>query len=512
MDELPLPWGADLAASARQAVDAGDPYAALAVYEAAIERGACDVTTRANFGVLLWRLFQFGKGGEVFAQVVDDPQADAATLRRVAHCFFEIGRFGDAARVMRVAVGRLSQPDAVTTNTLAWTLERDHQTNEARQWAEAALAIDPTYGPSVRLLAHLDRREGAMDHAARRLRDHLAKHSSETDWSLRYELASVCDRLGEYDAAWRSLCAAKSQLAPRAAKHMRESHFIRQRQWELVQSITPADLRRWRKCGEVLAPRRRITFLTGFPRSGTTLLEQMIASRPAAIDTDESGILPSQFIDPMIWRADDAMSAIIELRSFDAEQLSAGRDTFYQLTESYLGQTIGTRLLVEKNPLLTADLALALRLFPEALLLVALRDPRDVVLSYLFTMVPLNWSSAPAVGVVEACQFYADCMRHWLWWRTRLEWPWHELHYERMLDDPEGATRRVAEFLGIDWDESMLDERSRAERRAVRTPTYDDVTKPLYHRAVGRWRNYEQYLAPGLAVLEPFAKALGYEW
>jgi hypothetical protein len=328
---------------------------------------------------------------------------------------------------------------------------------------------------------------------------------------LQYELAAALDRLGQYDAAWNALCQAKEQLAPKAAGHLRASQFTRRRRrWELAQSVTAADQRRWRQAGESLAPSKRIALLTGFPRSGTTLLEQIIASHPDAIDTDESGILMSQFIEPLIWNAHDATSAIIELRSFDTSQLAAGRDAFFELTENYLDQPIGERLLIEKNPLLTADLALPLRLFPEASLLIALRDPRDVVLSYLFTLIPLNWSSAPAIDVVEACRFYADTMRHWLWWRERLDWPWCELQYEKMIADPTSETKRVAEFLGLSWHESMLDESRRSERKAVRTPTYDDVTKPLYTRALGRWKRYQQHLEPGLSILQPFVKAFGY--
>jgi Tfp pilus assembly protein PilF len=496
--------------AAGQAVAAGDPYRAVELYDDAIRRGACDPITLGNYGILLWRLFQFQKGEQAFARVVDDARADTATLRRLAHCFFEVGRFDQAAQVMRVALARMTRPDAATTNTLAWTLERDNQTLEARHYAQQAHALDASYGPAVRLLAHLDRRAGDMQQAARRLSDHLRRYQSESDWALRYELAAVFDRLGQYDAAWEALSQAKSQLAPQVANHLRASYFIRQRQWELTTSVTTADLRRWRQDLNILTPHKRIAFLTGFPRSGTTLLEQIIASHEDTIDTDESGILVSQFIEPLIWRADDALGAIIELRSFDPPQLAAGRETFYELTESYLDEEIGTRLLIEKNPLLTADLPLALRLFPEARLLVALRDPRDVVLSYLFTLVPLNWSSAPAIDVVEACRFYSETMRHWLGWRERLDWPWHELQYEKMIADPAGETKRVAEFLGLPWDAAMLDERRRSERKAVRTPTYDDVTKPLYTRALGRWKRYQHYLEPGLPILQPFVKAFGY--
>jgi tetratricopeptide (TPR) repeat protein len=491
-------------------IEAGDPYADLSRYESAIRQGAADPATLGNFGVLAWRLYQFRQGDEVFQRLLQDERADSATLRRVAQCYFQIGRFAQAAQVMRTTVARIAEADAPTLNTLAWTLERDHQTEEARHYAEAALARDKTYGPAVRLLAHLDRRAGELERAERRLTEHLDRFSGDFDWGLRYELAAVRDRLGRYESAWAALSEAKSQLAAQSTDHLRDSYFIRRRQWELVQSVTVADLRRWRQAGQSLAPSKRIAFLTGFPRSGTTLLEQMIASNADAIDTDESGILPSQFIEPLIWKADDAISAIIELRSFTAAQLIAGRHTFYEFTENYLDEAVGDRLLIEKNPLLTPDLPLALRLFPEARLVIALRDPRDVVLSYLFTMVPLNWSSAPAISVLEACQFYADSMRHWLWWRERLEWPWREVRYEQVIAHPVDETKRVAEFLGLSWDASMVDERHRSERKAVRTPTYDDVTKPLYTRAMGRWRHYERQLTPGLRLLEPLLDALGY--
>jgi hypothetical protein len=324
-------------------------------------------------------------------------------------------------------------------------------------------------------------------------------------------LAAVLDRQGRYDEAWSALCEAKAQLAEKSAEHLKSSYVIRQRQWELTQSVTAADLRRWREAGNSLTPKSRIAFLTGFPRSGTTLLEQIIAANADTVGTDESGILPHHFVQPLVWRASDTMDALIELRSFDIEQLSAGRATYFQMTESYLDQPIGSRLLIEKNPLQTADMPLSLRMFPEARWLVALRDPRDVVLSYLFTLIPLNWTSAAATDVVEACRFYADTMRHRLFWRSRLDWPAYETSYERLISDPEGETRRVAEFLDLTWDAAMLDERRRSERKAVRTPTYVDVTKPLYSRAIGRWRNYRRHLEPGLKILEPFVMAFGYD-
>ena len=106
--------------------------------------------------------------------------------------------------------------------------------------------------------------------------------------------------------------------------------------------------------------------------------------------------------------------------------------------------------------------------------------------------------------------FVTDCMRHWLILRDRLPWATHELKYENLVSDPGGTLTEVAKFLQLPWDASMLDQRRRSERRAVRTPTYDDITKPISGRAVGRWQNYAEYLEPACDILQPFVEAFEY--
>ena len=95
---------------------------------------------------------------------------------------------------------------------MAWTLERDHQIDEARYYAEAAHTLDRSYGPAVRLLAHLDKRAGDLEGAANRLKRQLKSSPSDVDWSLQYELATVYDRIGQYDDAWMALCEAKAAV------------------------------------------------------------------------------------------------------------------------------------------------------------------------------------------------------------------------------------------------------------------------------------------------------------
>jgi tetratricopeptide (TPR) repeat protein len=496
---------------AEKALQEGNPLLARQIYEDSIAKGANDESTLLNYAVILWRLFDFQTAEVVFQQLVSHRQTCEESLRRIAHCYFEIGRFAESAEVMRESVARTAHPQAEALNTLAWVLERNQCLEGARDLAESALKLESSYSQAVRLLAHIDRREGNLDRAADRLQQQLRTYPGSFDWGLQYELAAILDRQSKFQEAWDVLCLAKQQLVPQAKSYLAASFAIRSRQKHVTKRVTDVDLRRWINDKNDIYCDRRHCILTGFPRSGTTLLEQMLAAHPDVVDTDESGILATQFIAPMVWQAPDIHQILVELRGFDDEQLLAGREAYFCMTEQYLDLPIGNRLMVEKDPLLTADLPFPLRLFPQTKLLIALRDPRDVIISYFFTMVPLNWNSAPSISIEHTCQFYCDVLRHWLWWRERLPWPFLETRYEHTIADAKTEVERICHFLGLDWQPSMIDHQSRRERKAVRTPTYDDITKPLYHRALGRWHNYEPQLAHLLPGLNFVLKELGYD-
>lgn len=89
--------------------------------------------------------------------------------------------------------------------------------------------------------------------------------------------------------------------------------------------------------------------------------------------------------------------------------------------------------------------------------------------------------------------------------------PYLQVRYEDMVSDLESVARRVLDFLGVAWDERVLAFDEHARKKRVRSPTYADVTQKVFTRAMGRWRNYQKYLEPHLAKLEPFVKAFGYD-
>jgi hypothetical protein len=206
--------------------------------------------------------------------------------------------------------------------------------------------------------------------------------------------------------------------------------------------------------------------------------------------------------------ADDALT---EIDGFDAEQLQVGRDFYFRSTEAHLGEAIGGRVLLEKDPLATCDLGWMLRLLPECQVIFPLRDPRDVCVSYFFTLVPFNADSAPALDLASTCAAVHFTLKLWTHWRSIIPQIWNEVRYERLVQDPRGELIRLSQSLGLPFEEGMLARSAiRCGRRGVSTPSYAKVSEPLSTAAIGRWQNYRRWLEPHLALLEASLREFGY--
>jgi len=229
------------------------------------------------------------------------------------------------------------------------------------------------------------------------------------------------------------------------------------------------------------------------------LLEQILDCHPAVAALDE----PSAFVD------------VIEPEFHESNNLSISRiNTLRRLYIHALLQEAGAaargKLLVDKNPSPTARLPLWLRVFPELRVVIALRDPRDVVFSCYFQNILLNATNVNFLSFERLAKHYADLMDIWLAVREWDGFDWLETRYEDIVAHLEREGRRVTEFLALSWhdDQARFYEKSRTKQ--FYSPTYQDVTRPVYTCAVGRWRAYEKHLAPILPALEPYCRKFGY--
>lgn len=495
---------------ARQAIARGDATLAADCWRRVFQFGAVPGDCLEYSG-LLFGLFRFAEAIMVLEQLRHHPAATTGQLLAAARELFSRKRHHEAVAFTARAL-ELDPRNPDTAAMHAAMLERTGEVAPARSLLEDVLRDHPRHARSVRLLAHIERNAGETDAAIRRLRDHLAASPGEDDWRLRYELAPALEKAGDFSGAMDALLSAKAQLAPHSRRIHPAWRKMTDRQWQLASALDRGRIDRWSAKAARVTPPLRLCLMGGFPRSGTTLLEAILASHPDCLGTDESGILNSQFRDPIVMAAANAAAVLAELDEFDDDSLAAGRAEYLRCTTEYLGEPANGRLLLEKDPLLTADLPLPLRLFPDAKILMPLRDPRDVVISFFFTIVPLAPNSVAAADLGDACRYYAEVMRHWLHLRAILPAErWTESRYEDVIADPERQTRRLAGFLELDWSPAMLIHHAQAGSKAVSTPTYTDVTQPLYTRSLQRWRHYQSWLEPHLAILAPFLDAFGYD-
>jgi hypothetical protein len=240
-------------------------------------------------------------------------------------------------------------------------------------------------------------------------------------------------------------------------------------------------------------------------------LEQVLDSHPGLVSSDEREAF-GRDIFPAMWQTDKTPLPTAEaLDAIPAERLANQRARYLNYMAAALNEPIGERVHLDKNPTMTLLLPGMLRLFPETKLLIALRDPRDVVISCFMQYLPLNTNSVCFLTLERTARRYAHDLGIWLKFRKILTTPWLEIRYEDCVADLEREARRTLEFLGLPWDPAVLEYRERLKTKAVSSPTYEAVSKPLYTTAIGRWKRYRKFLEPCLPILQPFVEAFGYE-
>ncbi len=248
-------------------------------------------------------------------------------------------------------------------------------------------------------------------------------------------------------------------------------------------------------------------FIVAFPRSGTTLLEQMLDAHPLLRSMDEQPFL---------------QHAIDRIRSFGvtypeglarltSDQLAAVRAYYWKLVATKVTLEPGQRL-VDKNPLNLLRLPAIRRLFPKARVIVAIRHPCDVLISNY-----LQHYRAPEIAMMcRTLETLAHGFRRafdfWYQQHALLNPSVLELRYEALVTDFEAHARSIADFLQVPWDQAMLEPGEHARKRGfISTPSYSQVVQPVNTRAVNRWRNYERHLLPAMPLLEPYLARWGYD-
>jgi tetratricopeptide (TPR) repeat protein len=245
-------------------------------------------------------------------------------------------------------------------------------------------------------------------------------------------------------------------------------------------------------------------FLLGFPRSGTTLLEQVLAAHPRVSTLEEAPTLATAY--QAFLSGPEACAALVTL---SPEEAAAWAGHYWNGVRGR-GADVAGRTFVDKQPAGTLTLPIIARLFPRAKILFALRDPRDVVLSCFRQAFQMNAMTYAFTDLTETAACYDACMRLAEQARAHLPLAWTDVRHEALVEDFDAEIDRILNFLGLEPCPGMAGFAEAAAARTIRTPSAPQVRAGLNRRGLGRWEHYRDELAPVLPILTPWAERFGY--
>jgi tetratricopeptide (TPR) repeat protein len=468
---------------------------AASLYERIILLGLDLPQIHNNLGHALGALGKPESAVIAFQRAIEHKPDYAEALCNLGLALANLERFDEAEARYRQAIG--ADPRcAGAYNNLGILLKEKGRLAEARQAFERAIELDPTNFAcydnlaAVRPFVAGDPYLSALETAA----DHSAALSVADQIHLNFALAKAYDALGLPERAFPHLLKANRLVREQTAYDEADTLGRTVRLRQLISGEFIQARQGW---GE---PSSVPVFIVGMTRSGTTLIEQILASHPQVFGAGEL-----QLMDQL---AGSIRRLVPGVPAFPEMMLEMSPEHFRQLGMLYaerIGQRAPTaKRVTDKMTVNFLFLGLIHLALPNATIIHAVRDPVDTCVS--------SFSTHFSRGHEHTCDL-AELGRYYRHYRELMK-HWHDvlppgrildIHYEELVADLEGVSRRIVSHCGLAWDARCLD--FHRTERPICTASATQVRKPIYRDSVGRWRKYEAFLGPLLAELGPFAAA-----
>jgi tetratricopeptide (TPR) repeat protein len=461
----------------------GDIEQALAHFEKAFNLQPDYAEACNNMGACLLELGEFSRALACYEQaLVLDPAYKEAAINR-ARLLTNLGHLDEAlSSIDNILRQSPAHAEAVAVRLMILARRGDTDTLragllQARNHTQDSLFLTAAIADNCRLLDCCD--ESIAD-LRRVLQDGQLVKTRNQHIELHFLLGKLLDRRADYDAAFAAFQAG-SRL-----KHKRyDGQVVSDLVDALIETFSPerfAGMPRLQGSGE------QQIFIVGMPRSGSTLVEQIVSSHRDVAGAGEVAFMP------------ELVSAMPDV--YPVNLLSMAEPSLQDLAHEYLQRmqpfTNNRRYVTDKMLVNFMHLGLINLLFPAAHVIHCARDPLDTCLSCYCQnfAAQLNY----AYDLSDLAHYYRQYRRLMRHWQTVLDMPLLTMNYEELVQQQEVRTRELLNFLGLDWDEHCL--YFYLNRRPVLTASYDQVRHPLYRDGLQRWRHYRDHLGPLIAGLD----------
>lgn len=477
---------------------------AVASLERAHEIAPADPVIPRTLGYCLAQMNRPDEAARAYETAQRLKPDDPGMLRDYGEILTRLARFDEAIEVYR-RLRRLDPGNPVAHVRLAGLYERTNRLGDMAEVIESGLHDWPE-DPALRFhraiyLRRRDDSEGALEILKRLQRE---RPPPDLARKAAFEAARLLDRLGDYDGAFQQARVGNRltrQLALQAAGDAEPYGDWLERVERTFSSA-------WVAAGPARPAQtdhEEMVFILGFPRSGTTLIDVLLAGREEYQVYEEKPFLGELF--------DELQRQGLSYPEcgdrLDPEIINALRQRYYQAAGRFAVRRPGT-VIVDKNPLATPVVPLLHQVFPRARYVFAARHPLDVCLScYLYSFSP-NSALAECETVESIAAAYMKTMKIWRLARRHLPLEVLEISYETLVEDFAAESRRLFDFLGLPWDDSVLDFAHHARSGTPTLRNYDRVIQGIYRTSRYRWRNYERHLAGAAPIVEEAGADLGY--
>ncbi len=246
-------------------------------------------------------------------------------------------------------------------------------------------------------------------------------------------------------------------------------------------------------------------FLIGFPRSGTTLLDTILRSHPSINVLEEKPIV-DKYIEKLDIKIDSNFDI---LKSSNSSLKKEMRNFYFGQRNKYLNDN--KKVIIDKMPLNIIYVGEIIRYFPKAKFILALRHPNDCVLSCFMQNFLLNNAMANFLNIKDSAKMYNLVMKLWEIYKSKFSLDFHTIKYEDLISNFKGSVSNLLNFLDLSWYDEVSEFYKTSQKRGIiATPSYNQVSQPLYSKSIGRWKNYKNELIEGKQYLESWIKKYGY--